>query len=166
MTQCIICNTEHDRKWVDGPALYCARCSRNKDDAEGGISRVLYNLYLGDIIAGKNFDGERLCVYCDPPDYGVPHKHIPILETRPKDRLDRTARASIARLDEAADYIKEMLRQDKRLIVHCHGGVERSPLTVAWFLAREAVCRDLDAAYEFLQKIRPVVANRLSWLPK
>jgi hypothetical protein len=43
-------------------------------------------------------------------------------------------------------------------------GIERSPLTVAWYMCRRRVVADLDQAYAWLIKKRPVVQDRRMWL--
>lgn len=165
MTICLVCGSEHARMWGDMAAMYCFGCAKLRHDAEGTLTHVLGNLYLGDYEVAKVFVGERICVYCDEPEYDGPFYHIPILFTRPKSQLDRTAIASIAQLDAVSDLITSILDKSEKLLVHCMGGVERSPLTVAYWLQKTGRYQTVAEAYEFLKGIRPVVANRQSWLP-
>lgn len=165
MNTCLICGSEHARMWGDMPAMYCKKCAKVRGDAEGTLTHVLGNLYLGDYEAAKVFDGKRICVYCDAPLYEGFFIHIPILATRPKSQLDRTATASLPQLDAASDLITEILEKGEKLLVHCMGGVERSPLTIAYWLVKTGKYQTLSEAYAFLKGIRPVVANRQSWLP-
>lgn len=151
--------------WGDMAAMYCAECAKVRHAAEGTITHVLGELYLGDIFAARAFRGERLCVYCDYPPYGGDCFHIPILAVKPKNQIDRTATASLVALDEAAKLITERLEAGKSLLVHCMGGVERSPLTIAYWLVKTNRCTTLAGAYQSLKAIRPVVADRQSWLP-
>lgn len=166
MRNCIICGVEHDRLWNKEPARYCDSCAKIKKDSEGAVTHVLGSLYLGDYEAAKEFIGTRICVYCDEPEYDGPFYHIPILATRPKSQTDRTATASIAALDKAADLITESLETGRKVLVHCMGGVERSPLTIAWWLVKTNRCTTIAGAYQSLKAIRPVVADRTSWLPR
>lgn len=147
--------------------MYCAPCAKIRNDAEGTLTRVLRNesLYLGDYEAAKAWNGPRICVYCDPPEYAGDYYHVPILSTRPKSHVDRTAIASLDQLNTASDLITKILACDDKLLVHCMGGVERSPLTIAYWLVKTNRCTTLAGAYQSLKAIRPVVADRTSWLP-
>ena len=146
--------------------MYCGRCAKIKSDSEGELSKVLDGLYLSGMDVASSFKGMRLCVYDWPPTYGEPFIHIPILTTRPNSATDRSgAVASIEQLDRAAEIIDQYQRDGNVLLVHCHGGVERSPLTVAWYLRKFGKYSSLEEAYTFLQSKRAVVSNRLFWLP-
>jgi hypothetical protein len=70
--------------------------------------------------------------------------------------------AEILRLDSSMREISDIWPQ-KRLLVHCGAGVERSPLTLAWFLMRRLYV-SLDDGYAWLKKCRPVVEDRQSWI--
>ena len=67
-------------------------------------------------------------------------------------------------LDAAADYIAAELSRGQRVLVHCGAGLERSPLTIAWFLHRYHGM-NLDRAYAEIRLARPQVYDRQSWLP-
>lgn len=163
---CVICGANHDLLWSKHyPSMYCGPCAVLKRAAKGVVTHVIDTLYLGDIFAAKTFDGERLCVH-ENPEYASMH-HIPILTILPNSALDRTgAIASIAQLDKVVDFIINRLRAEVPLIVHCKGGVERSPLAIAYFLVKaEQDYSTLDDAYKYLKSIRPVVSDRTFWLP-
>jgi predicted protein tyrosine phosphatase len=66
------------------------------------------------------------------------------------------------RLDDAVTWIEE--NKSRPMLVHCGAGIERSPLTVAWFMCRKQFVADLDEAYAWLMKRRPVVQDRRIWL--
>lgn len=130
------------------------------------MEQIEPGLFLGNFEDGRRFPGERLCVLENPPDY--PHegrtRHIPIL-TVPAGHNDAVpVWASRKQLDKAADYITEQLRAGKRLIVHCGQGVERSPLTVAWWLVKTGRCPTLKMAYVHLRASRPCVEDRCVWI--
>lgn len=117
-------------------------------------------LWLGNKIAAGRFigKGEILCVI------EVPHclamegsHHIHILED---------GEAKVAKLDEAAAKISELLDTGKDVLVHCSAGMERSPLTVAWWMIKEGVIPNFDEAYRGLMLIRPCVQDRRHWVEK
>jgi len=165
MTQCIICGVDHDRlrDGVD-PAMYCERCAEIRKDATGTVQRIMGTIYLGDAVAAETFDGYKLCVHEDLWAGYTPTYHVPILVRSPPTALDRDAEASTAALEYCAGLIEGHLDSAKRLLVHCHGGVERSPLTVAYWLVRVGRYQALAEAYRYLKGLRPVIADRTSWL--
>jgi predicted protein tyrosine phosphatase len=146
---------------------------------------IVPNLFLGDLADAKIFPGERLCVLEGKPSYpGMTH-WIPILQLLPpwheplmteregfvgwedfEHNQDVAGRlmASRAKLNEAADLISSRLESGARLLVHCIAGIERSPLTVAWWLCKTRRYSDMREAYKFLQSIRPVVEDRRHWI--
>ena len=68
-------------------------------------------------------------------------------------------------LNELASLIDNELADGKKVLVHCVGGVHRSPLVVAWFLYRLGHVPDIDAAYDLIISKRPEVERRAFWLP-
>ena len=88
---------------------------------------------------------------------GLGHVCIPV---DPYDGPERT----IETLDRIADLIHWMISgTDKSVVVHCAMGMERSALAVAWYLQGY---RDmtLDEAYDAIGRIRPIIADRKSWI--
>jgi hypothetical protein len=164
---CVICFCETTNTWNGLPNMYCETCEPIREAARGVVSHVIDTLYLSDMQAAKSFDGFRMCVHESGPEYDGQCHFIPILETRPNSSLDRSgAVASIKMLNEAADLIHQHVSNQEKLLVHCQGGVERSPLTIAWYLVNKAKrFSTLDQAYVFLKQKRPVVSPRLFWLP-
>jgi len=75
--------------------------------------------------------------------------------------------AELPFLSAAADAIDRLWSQRlyTPLLVHCGAGVERSPLTVAWWMGRRFQI-DMDRAYAWLKAHRPVVEDRRSWIRK
>jgi len=71
--------------------------------------------------------------------------------------------ATEATLEALRLAIRDNLRAGRRVLVHCGAGVERSPLAVAYYLHRDHGL-SWDAAYALLQRRRPQVADRRSWL--
>ena len=68
-------------------------------------------------------------------------------------------------LDSLADLIQEQMEKDTttKVVVHCAMGIERSPLTVVWYLYKYH-CLTLDEAYALVRKARPVAAERRFWI--
>lgn len=147
--------------------MYCETCVPIREEARGTTSHIIGSLYLSDMKAARTFDGLRMCVHEMGPTYEGQCYFIPILVTKPISKWDRSgALASEIYLDYAAEIIDEHVRKDEQILVHCMGGVERSPLTIAWYLVRTGQYASLTEAYEFLKSKRPVVSQRLFWLPQ
>jgi len=70
-------------------------------------------------------------------------------------------------LDELADLINEHLYgtddDDTKVVVHCAMGIERSPLTVVWYLTKYKSLT-LDEAYALVREARPVAVERRYWI--
>lgn len=166
MSVCTICFGEHDRLWGDKPSMYCGPCGKLKGDAEGKCQEIITGLYLGDYEAAKKFVGVTLCVHEDD-EFAVGF-HIPILKKKPNSHMDRAgALVSMAKLITATAFIHYHVSyvNSPPLLVHCKGGVERSPLVMAHYLLDIGFCQSLDDAYTYIKKIRPVVSERKFWLP-
>jgi protein-tyrosine phosphatase len=67
-------------------------------------------------------------------------------------------------MDQAADWIHHHLEQGDKVLVHCAFGIERSPLTVVWYLMRYWDM-NLTAAYDLVLAKRPEAQYRGAWLP-
>jgi protein-tyrosine phosphatase len=88
--------------------------------------------------------------------------HIPILVPLSYRSPADGVLAYRVRLDNAVKWIEE--NKSRHKLVHCGAGMERSPLTVAWYMCRRRLVADLDQAYVRLIKKRPVVQDRRMWL--
>ena len=68
-------------------------------------------------------------------------------------------------LDELADLMDNWLSDDDKykVVVHCAMGIERSPLTVVWYLHKYTGLT-LDEAYALVRKARPVAVERRYWI--
>lgn len=126
--------------------------------------QIIENLWLGDandaqhwsspqdslcvLEAGRSVEGELWC---------------PILEM-----IAGRVIARAERLDEAARIIRHKLKARARLLVHCGAGVERSPLTIAWYLVKSDRARwpSMRDAYAHIMQRRPVVGDRQFWLER
>jgi protein-tyrosine phosphatase len=127
------------------------------------------NLYLGDWQNALSFRtwGSTLCVIeTHPADrYDGMTYYIPILEHDEDSLAMIPPRALIHKLDEACEIIDDHILNEKDILVHCWAGVERSPLTLAYWLVKSKRQPNLDEAYKFLKSKRPIVEDRRVWLP-
>lgn len=133
-------------------------------------STIMPCLHLGDWGDGKYIDPgiATLCVIeTNPLDrYEGMTYYVPILEHDQETFLpDIPPRAMISKLDEACDIIDDHLLNCEPLLVHCWAGIERSPLTLAYWLVKSHIQPNLDEAYKFLKSKRPLVEDRRNWLP-
>ena len=72
--------------------------------------------------------------------------------------------ATMVRLDMLGEIIADHINNGERVIVHCMAGIERSALTVAWFLKNHLMFGTLDNAYGHIKKVRPIVERRDWWV--
>ena len=126
------------------------------------MNEILPCLWLGDLkdsfAAPENF--VILCVL----EYRYPllPKRAtlqPILEMSPEG-----PKVNMNNIEAACRLIDAALAEKKNILVHCAAGIERSPLTVVWWL-HTRLGQSLDTAYKFVKFIRPIVEDRLMWLP-
>ncbi len=102
----------------------------------------------------------RLCVADDiPKNIKVPCAHIRIAGYD----ADGIMYADQNCLDWAAALIARALDYDQRVIVFCQQGLERSPLTIAWFLSTAWPC-SLDEAYDVIEHRRPGIFRHPEWV--
>ena len=67
------------------------------------------------------------------------------------------------KLDDIADRMEEILSQpDGKVAVHCRMGMERSVLSVVWYLA-SIRGMSIDAAYERVKSRRPIALDQRHW---
>jgi len=72
--------------------------------------------------------------------------------------------ATMVRLNMLGEIIADHMRHGDKVVVHCMAGIERSVLTVAWFLKNHLMFGTLNNAYTHIKKIRPVVERRDWWV--
>jgi hypothetical protein len=127
---------------------------------------VLPNLWVGDATAAPLALPAGMAVLCvleNPSVTGA--NHIPILLPPSGQMWTGQPIAYRARLEQASLWISAQQASGKAMLVHCGAGVERSPLTVAWFM-RKTYGVTLDRAYAWLQRIRPVIGDRQGWIER
>jgi len=127
------------------------------------MDEILPGLFLGDLKdANQTPEILKLCMLEGCPlfdPYRPNTVHVPILRRR----SDGEMVADTGQLNLAADMIYSCSAVGKPLLVHCGAGVERSPLTMAWFLHRK-LHKTLDEAYAIVIARRPMVQRRDQWL--
>ncbi len=122
-------------------------------------NEILPNLWVGDLsncAPASELGFKRICVLESPCPYAG-CEHYPIL-------VGGVARASLlyavaARLDELWTL------HDLTLLVHCAAGIERSPLTLAWWMVKYGGFT-LDVSYAWIKKQHPLAEDRRHWLEK
>lgn len=125
-------------------------------------SNIIGSIYVSSWLGAKQFNGKRICVHHDSSlvlDY-----HMPILLTRPSDEdRNKGAVANPKQLELLATIIDSCYESGEPLMIHCKGGIERSPLTLVYYL-NQYIGYSLDEAYNFVKGKRPIVEDRRSWL--
>jgi protein-tyrosine phosphatase len=129
-----------------------------------------------DAVLASHHNLDTLCVI-ETPIWQLPKNntyYVPILahdEERMQKRFsfepvipEIPPRALRKQLDRCAEIIRTYEQDQKKLLVHCYEGRERSPLTVAYWLVKSGLKKDLDEAYVFLQEKRPIVEDRRGWI--
>lgn len=91
--------------------------------------------------------------------------YIPILDHDEESLAMVPPKVLIHKLDEACDVISDHVLNKETLLVHCWAGVERSPLTLAYWLVKTRRKSNLDEAYKHLKSVREIVEDRRNWLP-
>ncbi len=126
------------------------------------FNQIINNLYVGDIEDSIKFDelypttGVILCVLEDrPPQEPNNAGHVAI--------KTESEHVHTEQLDKVYTFIDAMLKTDHHVLVHCMAGIERSPLTVAYFLTKH-YGMTIEKAYEIVKKARPQTQDRREWL--
>ncbi len=127
------------------------------------VSKILGPIHVSGWEGASDFDGDVIFLHHDIQWYSK-GLHIPILRKRPNSDTDRTgAEVNFENLDFIVSHIEYHFATNRSLLVHCKGGVERSPLAVAAWL-RNYRKIPLDDAYEYIKMKRSVVEDRRYWL--
>ena len=129
------------------------------------MNEILPNVWLGDITDGCSLQEQEgkwlgICVLDTRPD-NIPENHIwiPVL-TRNEDGGDLYA--YIDNLNHIITKIQAGLKNGFKVLVYCGAGLERSPMTIAYFIFKELDV-DLESAYTWIKKFRGVF-NRAYWI--
>ena len=123
------------------------------------MSMVIDNLYLGTVNDARtqNFD-VKICVLNENEICPAGSIHLPVNVVI----NNQLARVPKQNLDKIADIIDDSLKQNKKVIVFCIGGVDRSPFAVMWYLVNKRGMTPQDA-YNLLKQKRPIVKEHWEW---
>lgn len=123
-------------------------------------TEIAPRVWVGDESAAaalRNADGWTLiCVRETDCKASSNVKHISLL------RMDARGQASKESLNEIADAI-DAARERGNVLVHCWAGIERSPLSLVWWLCKREGYT-VEGAYKHIQGLRPQVRDCLDWL--
>lgn len=126
-------------------------------------NRIHDNVFVGDLSDCPHWKGLRINVM-------LPHQLCPIPVCYPMKSLDPELDPSGARvrfpvenLDAIADKIEECRLTGKGVLVHCAAGIERSPLSIAWWMAKYQGFK-FDKAYDLVLRLRPEAQDRRQWV--
>ena len=128
------------------------------------MNQIRPHLYLGDMNDGAEAVPYMavLCVmWANEPNVPVGVKQI---QTTDYDGMNPPFTLT-DKMDEAADWIHDRIVEGQNVLVHCAYGVERSPLTVAWYLMRYEGL-NLTEAYETVLSQHPQAQYQGTWLPE
>lgn len=118
-------------------------------------------LYLGSVLDAYGWEGDALCVHelLFPPMIKASEMRIPVayLNVHPSRMV-----AQIQQLNVCVGILAAHALTKRKLLVHCMAGVERSPLTIVWYLTSTGLT--LDEAYALVKGKRPQVEDRRAWL--
>lgn len=124
-------------------------------------NEIIPQLFLGDLEDSKLFrrnkpEGVILCVLENrPQDEPFKAYHIPIITESDHVHTDQ--------LDHISYFLEILIAKRCDVLVHCMGGMERSPLAVAYFIAYSKGI-PLEEAYKIVKKGRPQTMDRSIWL--
>ena len=119
---------------------------------------ILEHVWLGDVDDCAEFPGRKLNVM-------RPHQECRSRDCRSLDFRKGNDGTDFWVPRQNLEGLVEEIERDRRepLLVHCWGGIERSPLGVVWWM-KERRGYTLDEAYEFVMQRRPIVQDRRYWV--
>jgi len=130
-------------------------------------------IYLGNIDDARNvsWTGDIISVLQDLP-HGVPKRALWIPIIRSIGTIndfeliadqDVDVVALRPQLDLVSRELQERFERSQPTLIHCIGGMERSPLAVVYWLHKYHGMSWGDA-YNYVKEKRPIIMNRLEWL--
>ncbi|MEO7665743.1 MAG: dual specificity protein phosphatase [Dehalococcoidia bacterium] len=127
------------------------------------MHQIIRRLFLGDMVDAGRYDSRGMHILCVLWD-GEPGRSPGSDHIATTGHIGLDTYAIPEKMDEAADWIHARLSKDEAVLVHCAYGIERSPLTIVWYLMRYQGM-NLKHAYDLVQHRRPEAAYRGAWLP-
>jgi len=140
---------------------------KNEMSEFNAMSEVSYNLYIGTMYDGLTQTGKMsvLNVMWEDERKDFASEGYTHIQTTFYDRGNNVREADSDNMDQAADWIKGELERGNKVLVHCAVVMERSPLTVVWYLMRHRNL-SLDEAYDLVKFRRKETIDRCEWLPE
>jgi len=141
-----------------------------------GRDQIVPWIWVGSYESVEDWEGDNVIFVHHDVEYYTKGLHIPLLSKRPNSAEDRTgAKVNLKNLSLIHDIISNFRDREEPLLIHCRGGVERSPLCVASYMVKFMYQFDsgpnqrmtrhtYDTAYDFIQGKRSVVEDRRYWL--
>ncbi len=138
-------------------------------------NEIIKNVWIGDIDDARVWKGNKICVLEKYPVDYTQREHsllIPILSrvvenvtpTNKREMIkDEDAQVLMENIDLVSTIIQNHIMEGEKVLVHCIGGMERSPLAVTWYLHRNAGVPVTDA-FDYVKTKRPQALNRIQWL--
>jgi protein-tyrosine phosphatase len=123
------------------------------------MDEVIPGLYVGSIADTYNKDIDvKICVLNENEVCPSGTVHIPILKMKDT-MIDYLSKDN---LDKIANIIDDALKSDKKVLVFCMAGLDRSPFAVAYFLMTK---RNMMAheAYNMIKQKRKIVNQHWDW---
>jgi protein-tyrosine phosphatase len=130
---------------------------------EPNAHQIVPGLWLGDALSAPKAIRAGFAVLNVLEDsIGLAEDHIPILVPKNFDRTVPGTCAYRSRLADAVHWINDK-RLRGRLLVHCAAGVERSPLTVTWWIMATTGVAYAEA-FAWVKARRAVAEDRCAWI--
>ena len=129
-------------------------------------NEIIKNVWVGDIDDARKWDGNKICVLESYPRDYLQRKNsllIPILSDKHEHLEDEDAEVMMENIELVSSIIQNHIMSGEKVLVHCLGGMERSPLAVTWYLHKNAGV-GLNDAFDFVKKKSPQALNRIQWL--
>ena len=130
-----------------------ALAGRTGPDLDPWIASELHAGGLGAILSVN--DGSL----CHPEDFtalGMSYRCIPLSDNAPPREGD--FEHCLRALPEAYDYVRGELDRQRRVLVHCTSGKDRTGLFMCYFLMRESGMRVQEAVAE-VRRVRPIALS-------
>jgi len=127
------------------------------------MDEIIPNLYIGEAVEALYDERTKTMVLIGVSEQIPAVKnghHLPFLVPDEEGAL----RADIERLDEIATIIETALCADRKVLVLCGAGMERSPLAVTWYLHRYKRMT-LDEAWYSVKNRRCIAKDCRNLLP-
>lgn len=131
------------------------------------MNAIVKGVYLGDmseVERAKRDEMSILSVMWDQEEGRVEDvSHIATTNLSSDTNGPRTI-ANCVLLNDAADWMHAEVQLGRRVFLYCAFGMERSPLTMVWYLMRYHGYT-LDQGYRLVKINRPLTQDRRFWLP-